>query len=108
MAPQPLEKTESRPGNGMGSEALSLLDLVHAAGRLDSRKGGAACSSFGVAELQKKELTADNSSIDAPLFKELRNEFLSSPVVISCKSGEALDHISDASVEVDPGFGTMR
>jgi hypothetical protein len=28
MAPQPLEKIESRLGNGMGSEASDLLDLV--------------------------------------------------------------------------------
>ena len=49
MAPQPLEKTESRLVNGMGSEASNLLDLVHeAAGRLDSQEGGAAWSSFGV------------------------------------------------------------
>ena len=32
MAPQPLEKTESAPGNGMGSEASNLLDLVHGGG----------------------------------------------------------------------------
>ena len=29
MAPQRLEKIESAPGNGMGSEASNLLDLVH-------------------------------------------------------------------------------
>jgi len=55
MAPQPLEKTESAPGNGMGSEASNLLDLVHgAAGRLDSQKGGQLESSLGVTQLQKK------------------------------------------------------
>ena len=29
MAAQRLEKIESAPGNGMGSEAANLLDLVH-------------------------------------------------------------------------------
>src|SRR5271168_1071155 len=29
MAPQPLEKIESAPGNGMVSEASNPLDLVH-------------------------------------------------------------------------------
>ena len=29
MAPQRLEKIESAPGNGMGSEVPNLLDLVH-------------------------------------------------------------------------------
>jgi hypothetical protein len=29
MAPQRLEKIESGPGNGMGSEASNLQDLVH-------------------------------------------------------------------------------
>jgi hypothetical protein len=29
MAPQRLEKIESAPGNGMGSETSNLQDLVH-------------------------------------------------------------------------------
>jgi len=41
MAPQPIEKTESGLGNGMGSEAANLQDVVYrsAADRLASRKG---------------------------------------------------------------------
>src|SRR5271168_2560872 len=37
MAPQRLEKIESAPGNGMGSEASNLLDLVHKARRYRAR-----------------------------------------------------------------------
>jgi hypothetical protein len=46
MAPQGLEKIESAPGNGMGSEASNLQDLVHGARltgarfRLTSRTNG--------------------------------------------------------------------
>jgi hypothetical protein len=38
MAPQRLEKIESAPGNGMGSEASNLQDLVH--GRADRARLG--------------------------------------------------------------------
>ena len=54
MAPQRLEKVESAPGNGMGSEASNLQHLVHGQAadrarlRLTSRNNGK------VAELQKK------------------------------------------------------
>jgi len=39
MAPQRLEKIESAPGNGMGSETSNLQDLVHGA-RLTVRDSG--------------------------------------------------------------------
>jgi hypothetical protein len=55
MAPQPLEKTESAPGNGMGSEASNLLDLV--TGRLADwthRKVGQLESSLGVTKVAEK------------------------------------------------------
>jgi hypothetical protein len=55
MAPQPLEKAESGVGNGMGSEASYLLDLVHgAAGGLDSPKGGLLESSLVVTTKEKR------------------------------------------------------
>jgi hypothetical protein len=66
MAPQRLEKIESAPGNGMGSLASNLQDLVHgraadrAGLRLRSRENGK------IAKLQKK---APNvlKSLDAEL-----------------------------------------
>src|SRR5271168_5338229 len=60
MAPQRLEKIESAPGNGMGSEASNLLDLVHGRAadrtplRLTSRENDE------VAKVQKKAPNALN------------------------------------------------
>ena len=66
MAPQRLEKIESAPGNGMGSEASNLQDLVH--GRAADRAGLRLRSRENdkVAKLQKK---APNvlKSLDAEL-----------------------------------------
>ena len=59
MAPQRLEKIESAPGNGMGSEASNPQDLVHrhaadlARLRLTSRKNDKV-EGDKVAKLQKK------------------------------------------------------
>ena len=66
MAPQRLEKIESGPGNGMGSEAANPQDMVHGRAadrarlRLSSRKNDK------VAELQKKAPNA-LKSLDAEL-----------------------------------------
>ena len=66
MAPQRLEKIESAPGNGMGSEASNPQDLVHGRAadrarlRLTSRKNDK------VAKLQKKAPNA-LKSLDAEL-----------------------------------------
>ena len=74
MAPQRLEKIESAPGNGMGSEASNPQDLVlgRAAGRarlrLKSRKNDK------VAKLQKKAPEA---------LKSLHAELKSAPVAVS-------------------------
>jgi putative DNA methylase len=54
------------------------------------------------------ELIAFSSSVDGPLFKDPRNDEMAPPVIITCKSGDALDHISDASIDavvMDPPYG---
>jgi len=62
MAPQRLEKIESAPGNGMGSEASNLHDLVHGrALTVDSGRRAARMT-----KLQKKAPNALNS-LDAEL-----------------------------------------
>ena len=63
MAPQRLEKIESAPGNGMGSEASNLQDLVRgrAADRARLRP-----TSPRVTKLQKKAPN-DLKSLDAEL-----------------------------------------
>jgi hypothetical protein len=71
MAPQRLEKIESAPGNGMGSEASNPQDVVHgrladrARLRLTSRKNDKV-ESWKVAKLQKKVPNA-LESFDAKL-----------------------------------------
>ena len=64
MAPQRLEKIESAPGNGMGSEASNPLDLVR--GRAADRARLRLTSRNDSAKLQKK---APNTltSLDAEL-----------------------------------------
>ena len=54
MAPQRLEKIESAPGNGMGSEA-SNLQIWYAAARLTVRNSGRRAAR--VTKLQKRRLT---------------------------------------------------
>jgi hypothetical protein len=49
MAPQRLEKIESAPGNGMGSEASNLQDLVHGR-RLTVRHSADGREKYEVAE----------------------------------------------------------
>ncbi|MBR0761573.1 DUF1156 domain-containing protein [Bradyrhizobium japonicum] len=54
------------------------------------------------------ELTACDSSVDGPLFKGHPNDGLPPPIAITCKSGDSLDHISDASIDavvMDPPYG---
>jgi hypothetical protein len=71
MAPQRLEKIESAPGNGMGSEVSNPQDLVHGRATdrarlgLTSRKNG-KLRSCEVAKLQKKAPNA-LTSLDAEL-----------------------------------------
>ena len=66
MAPQRLEKIESAPGNGMGSEASNLQDLVRGRAADRVRLRPTSRESYEVAKLQKK---APNvlKSIDAEL-----------------------------------------
>src|SRR5580704_9213623 len=67
MAAQRLEKIESAPGNGRGSEAANLLDLVHGRDRPCATPDGPPerRSCFG-AMLQKKAPN-DLKSLDAEL-----------------------------------------
>lgn len=54
------------------------------------------------------ELTAFGIPTDGPLFKERQNEEAFPPAIITCKPGEAIDHISDASIDavvMDPPYG---
>jgi hypothetical protein len=69
MAPQPIEKIESAPGNGMVSEASKPQHLVH--GRAADRAPTENCEnakveSDQVAKLQKKAPN-DLKSLDAKL-----------------------------------------
>jgi hypothetical protein len=50
MAPQRLEKIESAPGNGMGSEASNLQDLVRGRAADRARLRPTSCESYDVAE----------------------------------------------------------
>src|SRR5271156_5368193 len=54
MAPQRLEKIESAPGNGMGSETSNLQDLVHGRAADRARLRLTSRRNRKVAELQKK------------------------------------------------------
>ena len=54
MAPQRLEKIESAPGNGMGSEASNLQDLVHGRAADRARLRLTSRGNDEVAKLQKK------------------------------------------------------
>ena len=54
MAPQRLEKIESAPGNGMGSETSNLQDLVHGRAADRARLRLTSRRNHKVAELQKK------------------------------------------------------
>src|SRR6202046_616948 len=61
MAPQRLEKIESAPGNGMGSDATNLQHLVHG----HMADGG----SLGVTKLQKKApnvLNSHDAAMESP------------------------------------------
>ncbi len=54
------------------------------------------------------ELTAFGIPVDGPLFKERQNEEAPPSVIITCKPGDAVDHISDASIDavvMDPPYG---
>ena len=66
MAPQRLEKIESAPGNGMGSETSNLQDLVHGRAADRARLRLTSRRNHKVAELQKKAPTA-LKSLDAEL-----------------------------------------
>ena len=66
MAPQRLEKIESAPGNGMGSEPSNLQDLVHGRAADRARLRLTSRRNHKVAELQKKAPTA-LKSLDAEL-----------------------------------------
>ena len=50
MAPQRLEKIESAPGNGMGSEASNLQDLVRGRAADGARLWPTSRESYEVAE----------------------------------------------------------
>ena len=54
MAPQRLEIIDSAPGNGMGSEASNLQDLVHGRAADHARLRLGSRENDKVAELQKK------------------------------------------------------
>ena len=54
MAPQRLEKIESAPGNGMGSEASNLQDVVHGCAADLARLRLTSRGNDEVAMLQKK------------------------------------------------------
>ena len=66
MAPQRLEKIESAPGNGMGSEASNPLDLVHGRAADRARLRRTSRRNDEVAKLQKKAPN-DLNSLDAEL-----------------------------------------
>jgi hypothetical protein len=54
MAPQRLEKIESAPGNGMGSEDSNLQDLVHGARLIVRDSGSGAARTTSLQKVQKK------------------------------------------------------
>jgi hypothetical protein len=66
MAPQRLEKIESAPGNGMGSEASNLQDLVRGRAADRARLRPTSRDSYDVSTLQKK-VPNDLKSLDAEL-----------------------------------------
>ena len=66
MAPQRLEKIESAPGNGMGSEVSNPQDVVHGRAADRARLRLTSRRNHKVAELQKKAPTA-LKSLDAEL-----------------------------------------
>jgi hypothetical protein len=55
MAPQPLEKIESAPGNGMVSKAWNLQDVVHGRAADPARLPLTRCVSVGASSAREAE-----------------------------------------------------
>ena len=85
IAPQRLEKIESAPGNGMGSEASNPQDVVHGRAADRVRLGLTSRENDKVAKLQRKAPEA-LKSLDAEL-----------------KSAPAFHHSNAAAYALDGG-----